>query len=233
MANSLGFSFSHPDLLAQALVHSSYANEHPKEGLQHNERLEFLGDAVLDLVVSDWLYHLDPAMDEGIMTRVRASIVCERSLAATAQHFHLGEHLLMGCGELGQSGRCRASILADTFEALVGAVFLDSGIEAVYRFVESTLGDTLRLAQQGLLLRDYKSQLQEELQKEGPRTIAYELLHESGPAHDRFFEVAVQAEGVVLGRGTGNSKKAAEQQAAKAGLESLYSGRETSTEVKG
>lgn len=221
LAISLDLTFSRPELLAQALVHSSYANEHPKQGVQHNERLEFLGDAVLDLVISDWLYHLVPTMDEGAMTRARASVVCERSLAAAAQSIHLGECLLLGCGERGSNRKIRPSILADAFEALTGAIYLDSGIAAVRRFAEQTLSEAVMQTQQGLLLQDYKSQLQEELQKEGSRNIVYELVRESGPAHDRVFEVIVLVEGELFGQGKGSAKKAAEQQAARAGLEKI------------
>ena len=221
LAISLGFSFSRPELLAQALVHSSYANEHPKAGISHNERLEFLGDAVLDLVVSDWLYCLTPAMDEGAMTRARASVVCERSLANAAQAIHLGEYLLLSCGERGADRLLRPSILADAFEAVAGAIYLDGGLVAVRQFAERTLNEAVKQVQQGFLLRDYKSQLQEELQKEGPRSIVYELVHESGPAHNKLFEVAVLVEDELLGRGVGSTKKAAEQQAAMAGLEKI------------
>ena len=221
LAISLGFSFSQPELLDQALVHSSYANEHPKEGIRHNERLEFLGDAVLDLVVSDWLFNLTPAMDEGAMTRARASVVCERSLAAAAQTIRLGEYLLLGCGERGADRLFRPSILADALEAVAGAIYLDGGLEAVRRFAELTLGEAVRRAQKGLLLRDYKTQLQEELQKEGPRNIVYELACESGPAHKKSFEVTVLVDGQLMGRGRGSTKKAAEQQAARAGIEKL------------
>lgn len=221
MAISLGFSFSAPELLEQALVHSSYANEHPKEGICHNERLEFLGDAVLDLVVSDWLYHLRPMLAEGAMTKARASVVCESSLAAAAQDLRLGECLLLGCGE---RGALQPSILADVFEAVTGAIYLDGGMDAAREFVRRTLGDAVERAQQGRFMHDFKSELQEELQKEGPRSIVYQLIRESGPAHKKSFEVLVLADGEPLGQGSGASKKAAEQQAAKAALRSVMAG---------
>ena len=219
LEDSLGFSFQHPELLAQALVHSSYANEHCQDGIQHNERLEFLGDAVLDLIVSEWLFSMEPEMDEGTMTKARASVVCEGSLASAAQAIHLGDFLLLGCGERTKERYCRASVLADAFEAVIGAIYLDSGLAAVRKFAEQALGEAVYQARQGLLLKDYKSQLQEELQKAGPCDIVYELLHESGPAHNRSFAVQVQVEGRILGSGIGKTKKAAEQQAAKAALE--------------
>ena len=218
-AESLGFSFHSPELLAQALVHSSYANEHAQDGVVHNERLEFLGDAVLDLVVSDWLYKLTPEMDEGAMTRARASVVCESNFAAAAQSLHLGDFILLGCGERTGKNQYRASILSDAFEALAGAIYLDSGLAAVRRFAELALGDAVLRSQQGLMVKDYKSLLQEELQKTGPREIVYELICESGPAHNRSFEVLVRVVGQCLGNGLGKTKKAAEQQAAKAALE--------------
>ena len=148
-AESLGFPFRCPELLAQALVHSSYANEHTQEGIQHNERLEFLGDAVLDLVVSDWLFKLSPELDEGAMTRARASVVCERSLATAAHTVQLGKHLLLGCGERTEGRSVRASILADAFEAVAGALYLDGGLAAVRRFAELALGEAVLQAQQG------------------------------------------------------------------------------------
>ena len=219
LAESPGISFHRPELLSQALVHSSYANEHSQEGVQHNERLEFLGDAVLDLVVSDWLFRLAPEMDEGAMTKARASVVCESSLAAAALSLHLGDYLLLGCGEKSGGAHCRVSILADAFEALAGAIYLDGGLAAVMKFAQIYLGGAVLQAQHGLLVKDYKSQLQEILQKAGPRDIVYELANESGPAHNRSFEVRVYVEGQCLGSGLGKTKKAAEQQAAQAALD--------------
>ena len=221
LADSLGLSFQHPELLAQALVHSSYANEHSQEGIQHNERLEFLGDSVLDLIIGEWLFSLSPEMDEGTMTKTRASVVCESSLAAAAQEIQLGDFLLLGYGERTKERYCRASVLADAFEAVIGAIYLDSGLTAVRRFVEHVLGEAVHQSLQGLLMKDYKSYLQEELQKAGPCDIVYELVNESGPAHNRSFEVRVQVEGQTMGTGAGKTKKAAEQQAAKIALEKV------------
>ena len=221
LMTTLGFSFDNPLLLDEALVHSSYANEQPKSQVRHNERLEFLGDTVLDLVVSDWLFQVQPEMDEGTMTQARASVVCERSLAAAAQNIQLGKYLLLGCGERSHDGKYPASILADAFEALIGAVYLDSGLETVRIFVEKLLQETLTEVQNGCLIQDYKSQLQQELQKEGARTILYQLIEQTGPAHERTFSVEVYADGEVLGSGSGKSKKAAEQAAAKAALETF------------
>lgn len=219
LMTALGFSFKQPQLLLQALVHSSYAHENPKLHLAHNERLEFLGDAVLELIVSDWLYQSSPELSEGAMTRARAAAVCEGSLSSAAGRIGLHEYLFLGCGEQSAEARVRPSILADAYEAVVGAIFLDGGMVAAKQFVETNLGDTLRQARQGMLNSDYKTSLQEELQKEGPRAIVYEVDEETGPAHARQFRVTVSVDGVRLGSGTGKSKKQAEQSAAQAALE--------------
>ena len=222
LMTTLGFTFRTPQLLSEALVHSSYAHEHPKRRIKHNERLEFLGDAVLDLVVSDWLFRLNADMTEGAMTQARASVVCEKSLAAVAERIRLGDYLMLGCGERSKDGSYPASILADAFEALIGAIYLDCGLENVRLFIETMLKDILILAQSGDLVQDFKSQLQQELQKEGPRTIIYQLVAQAGPPHDRTFSVEVWVDGEVLGSGAGKSKKEAEQAAAQAAIESKY-----------
>jgi ribonuclease-3 len=215
---TLGFSFRQPELLSQALIHSSYANEHAKPEILHNERLEFLGDAVLDLVVSEWLFRTYPNLAEGPMTRARASVVRERSLAAAARQIKLGEYLLLGAGERISDDGGNASILADAFEAIIGAVFLDGGLIPATTLIEKFLGRTMAQAIAGNAIEDYKTKLQEELQKEGSRHIVYEVLTESGPAHAREFAVTVKVDGQTLGSGTGKTKKRAEQEAAKAAL---------------
>lgn len=218
LMTALGFSFNQPQLLLQALVHSSYAHENPKLRIAHNERLEFLGDAVLELIVSNWLYRSLPELSEGEMTRARSSVVCERSLSTAAYQICLHDYLLLGCGEQSDEAKVRPSILADAFEAVVGALYLDGGMDAANQFVETTLRDTLIQAGQGLLYLDYKTKLQEVLQKEGPRNIVYELEKEIGPAHARQFTVTVLVDGLRLGSGTGKTKKQAEQEAAQAAL---------------
>ena len=175
LMTALGFSFKQPQLLLQALVHSSYAHENPKLHLAHNERLEFLGDAVLELIVSDWLYQSSPELSEGAMTRARAAAVCEGSLSSAAGRIGLHEYLFLGCGEQSAEARVRPSILADAYEAVVGAIFLDGGMVAAKQFVETNLGDTLRQARQGMLNSDYKTSLQEELQKEVLELVARRL----------------------------------------------------------
>jgi len=215
---TLGFSFQQPALLTQALIHSSYANEHPKQGLLHNERLEFLGDAVLDLVVSERLFRNHPDLAEGPMTLARSAIVRERSLADVARRINLGDYLLLGCGEKIIEGDGNSSILADAFEAVIGAVYLDGGLAAVTTMIEKFLGAAMVEVNQGVATEDYKTKLQEDLQREGSRDIVYELLRESGPAHAREFSVTVKVDGQPLGSGVGKTKKKAEQEAAKAAL---------------
>ena len=216
---ALGFSFKQPMLLSQALAHSSFAHENPQFPAQNNERLEFLGDAVLDLVVSEWLFGCCPELDEGAMTRARAMVVCETSLAAASLQIDLGRYLLLGCGERTSGANPRPSILADAFEAVVGAIYLDGGLVRAKAFVESVLAENLVQAREGLLISDHKSKLQEELQKDGARSIVYELVAESGPAHAREFVVQVVVDGCVLGNGSGRTKKQAEQDAAKSALQ--------------
>ena len=218
---TLGFSFAQPQLLLQALVHSSYANENPKMEIAHNERLEFLGDAVLELIVSNWLYRVEPELTEGAMTRARSAVVCERSLAAAARQIGLQQYILLGCGEQASDAKGRPSILADAFEAVIGAMYLDGGLAVTTTFVETVLAEMLVQARTGLLFADYKTMLQEELQKEGPKNIVYAVTIESGPAHARQFTVSVSLDGTVLGVGTGKSKKIAEQSAAQAALNHL------------
>ena len=217
----LGFEYNNIQLLITALTHRSYVNEHKKSVSEHNERLEFLGDAVLDLVVSEWLFRAVPDLNEGTMTQARAAVVCERSLAGVARQLRLGDYLLLGRGERSRNGDYPDSILADALEALIGAIHVDGGIGAVRVFLERILADELVRAQQGSLVQDYKSQLQQELQKVGPRSIVYQLISQSGPPHNRLFTVEVWVDGEVLGSGSGKSKKEAEQLAAQAALAML------------
>ncbi len=221
LMTSLGYSFQQPELLAEALVHSSYAHEQTDTQLPHNERLEFLGDAVLDLVVSECLFRAVPELNEGAMTQARAAVVCERSLAALAHQLRLGEHLQLGRGERSRNGSYPDSILADALEAVIGAMYVDGGLAAVGGFVKKILAEELVLAQQGVLVQDFKSQLQQELQKSGPRIIVYQLISQSGPPHDRTFTVEVWVDGEALGSGSGKSKKEAEQLAAQTALATL------------
>ncbi len=211
----LGYRFTDAGLLQTALTHSSYVREQPRAG-QSNERLEFLGDAFFDAIIGEELYRLFPKKEEGFLSRVRATIVCEPSLAEQAEHLDLGSFLLMGNGEDRNGGRKRPSILADALEAVMGAIYLDGGFDAVSRTVlrlfRSVIDDTTRGK---YLVHDYKTALQEKLQAEGQTDICYEMLSQSGPDHDKTFTCGVFVGGQLKAQGTGKSKKQAEQMAAK------------------
>lgn len=216
----IGITFSDPSLLQQAFTHSSYVNEH-REGIHRdNERLEFLGDAVLELAVSHFLYKTYPYMEEGDMTKLRAAIVCEPSLVSFAQEMNFGEYMLLGKGEEMTGGRNRPALLADAFEAFIGALFLDGGMETVIRFLDQWVFPKI-LSGAFSHMMDYKSQLQEYIQQSGSATVEYEIVEERGPAHDREFVAQVFLNGVCYGEGTGKSKKEAEQQAARIALDRL------------
>ena len=216
----LQYEFRKPELLERALTHSSYANDVTGSAFNGNERLEFLGDSILDAVVSVFLYN-NYEKAEGDMTKVRAAVVCERSLAAISRKFGLWEFLRLGRGEEATGGRTRDSIIADGVEAVIGAVFLDGGLEAASNTVGLLLKDSMDEALAGRLFDDYKTAFQEAVQKNGPADIRYILVSESGPDHAKVFECAVCVNGGEAGRGSGNSKKQAEQAAAKAALMSL------------
>jgi ribonuclease-3 len=218
--NRIGIEWKDIDLLHLALTHSSYFIE-KKERLRNNQRLEFLGDAVLELIVSDYLYNSYPDRTEGELTKLRASIVCESSLARVARELDLGSCLYMGKGEERSGGRDRPSILADAFESLLGAVYLDSGLARATDFTLARLREVISDVVQGRVERDYKTELQEILQKKSNSPVNYLILKEEGPAHDKFFTAGVICAGKRMGIGTGHSKKEAEQQAAKNALECL------------
>lgn len=217
---ALGHSFSRPDLLRLALTHPSIAHEQGG-GQQHNQRLEFLGDAVLQLVLTAELYEKFPSLGEGPLTQARAQMVNRTSLAKQGRRLNLGEHLVLSRGEDSSGGRLRTSTVADAFEALVGAVYLDAGYEAtrqiVLRLFRGSFGELLELPN----LDNPKGELQELLQATSPEPPHYEILSATGPDHDRCFECAVYHHGVELGRGVGRSKKTAEGQAAFNALNSL------------
>lgn len=202
-----------------ALVHSSWANEHPEEGPCSNERLEFVGDAVLGLIVGQRIFLDRPAWNEGRMSRTRSKIVCESSLADAARGMGLGALLLLGRGEEATNGRDRASILADATEAVIGSLYLDSGLAACERFVMKILAQAYAAALEDTREADWKTMLQERLQRNGSIGIEYRIVSSEGPAHDRVFHMEVAAAGRVLGTGTGKSKKEAEQAAARQALE--------------
>lgn len=211
----IGYCFKDKTLGRLALTHSSYANEHAKGKLENNERLEFLGDAVLEIVSSDFLFHAFPNDPEGKLTRQRASMVCEPTLAICARELGLGEHLLLGKGEDATGGRKRDSILSDALEALIGAIYLDGGFTNAKEFIHRHILNDLEHKQ---LFFDSKTILQEMVQKNGSEHLYYELLGESGPDHDKEFHVRACVGERALSEGKGRTKKAAEQQAAYAAI---------------
>lgn len=209
--NNIQYTFKNKSLLELALTHSSYANE-SKAHIEYNERLEFLGDAVLQLVTSEKLYKEHPDMPEGRMSKQRAALVCEDALANYSKQIDLGAFLFLGKGEENTGGRERPSILADAFEAVIGAIFLDGGINNAKKFILRFLND------KELHLKDFKTLLQEIIQKNPGERLSYVVIAEEGPDHDKSFTVEVKLNSNSIGQGTGKSKKAAEQQAAKEAL---------------
>lgn len=211
LQEKIGYQFKDVNLLKQALTHSSFSNEQKINKIKNYERLEFLGDAVLELVSSEFLFKENPGLPEGELTKLRASMVCEPALAYCAKDINLGEYILLGKGEEATGGRKRDSITSDVMEAVIGAIFLDGGIEAakahILRFILSDLENKK-------LFYDSKTILQEMIQKEGPEILHYELLSETGPDHDKTFSVAAKVGDKVVGKGSGRTKKAAEQNAA-------------------
>lgn len=218
---NLSYRFRKEQLLRNALTHSSYSNENRMEYRVNNERLEFLGDAIFDAVISDALYHQDRIREEGELTKIRAAIVCESSLVEQALRLGIGEHLILGKGEEGTGGRKRSSILADAMEALMGAVYLDGGFEQARNFILELFQDTIQKAAEGLLHSDYKTEVQELLQSRGESEIQYLIEKEEGPDHDKLFYTILQAGGMEIGRGAGRSKKESEQRAAQDALVQL------------
>ncbi len=212
---TIGYRFKDRKYLEIALTHSSYANEARNSG-PNNERQEFLGDAVLSVIVADYIFR-HRKVPEGELTKIRASLVCETALAQFARQIHLGRHLLLGRGEAQNGGSARPSIISDAFEALIAAIYLDGGIDAARAFVLPFIVDTVEHAT-GTDLHDYKTQLQEVVQKNPEERVTYALVEESGPDHDKRFAVEVRLNSNVIGRGEGRSKKLAEQQAAKEAL---------------
>ncbi len=216
----LGISFRNKDLLQQAMVHRSYSNENPQSPLASNERLEFLGDAVLGFVVADELYCRFPELPEGRLTRLRAALVCQDGLFRLAERFGLGDFLLLGHGEETSNGRSKPSNLARTLEALIGAIYLDQSPDQARRFILGLLGQEIN-EQYKCAPADYKSQLQELLHARSHAAPVYRVIQTSGPDHDKLFTVQVMEGQEPLARGTGRSKKIAEAAAARAALDIL------------
>ena len=218
LEEKLGYVFHDKELMLHALTHSSYANEHRSAGLTSNERLEFLGDSVLGMVVADYLFRIHGNMPEGELTRTRAALVCEGSLHEVAKTLGLGDYLRLGKGEDAGGGRTRPSILADATEALLAAVYLDGGLTPARAIIRKFILDK---EQEKAVDRDYKTALQELVQRTPGQAIVYELVDEIGPDHARVFVMEVSVGGMPTGRGRGRTKKEAEQLAARAALEKL------------
>ncbi len=216
LEKNLGYEFQDKKLLQHALIHSSYAAEHNMEYAENNERLEFIGDAYLDAVVGKKLFESMQDQPEGVLSKTRANIVCEGSLANVARQVGIGDFLLLGHGEELHGGRDKDSILSDAMEAIIGAIILEAGYDACDAVVLNLFRENILLALQGKLYHDYKSALQEKMQASHKKGhLDYVLVSEEGPDHDKTFTVSVQANGKVLGTGTGRNKKTAEQEAAR------------------
>ena len=213
-------SFKNEALLVEAMIHSSYANEHKEMKGIYNERIEFLGDAVLELTISDWLFRQFPHFQEGQLTKLRAQIVCEDSLSLLAKECSLNEYLLLGKGETLSGGREKPAILCDVFEAFIGALYLDKGVNEVQRFLNLVVIPKINNGRYELIT-DFKTELQEYLQQNGPVHIRYELVKEEGPSHDKIFTVQLIVDGKKYKTASGKTKKAAEQMAAKLTMEEL------------
>jgi len=220
LEKKIGYTFRSPRLLETALTHSSYANEKHDGGCESYERLEFLGDSILGFTTAEFLYAHEPALPEGSMTRLRAELVCESSLHKVALALDLGRYMRLGKGEERSGGRERPSILADMVEAIIAALYLDAGLEQAKSFIMSRVLKDAEISEEHRS-QDYKTVLQELVQRKADQHIAYELIGESGPDHNKRFTFRVSVNGVSAGEGTGRTKKEAEQMAAKQALETL------------
>ncbi len=218
LQNNIGYHFKNIALLNEALTHSSYANEHKSKHIKYNERLEFLGDAVLSIVVSDYIFKNCPDLPEGELTKLRASLVCEKSLFEFAKQINLGKYLMLSKGEKNNGGANRPSILSDAFEALIAAIYIDGNMEAASKHILNFIIPVVKNSKKKRIV-DYKTTLQEIIQKNPGEKIEYYLVGESGPDHNKHFVVEVHLNSNVIGKGGGRSKKEAEQQAAREALE--------------
>ena len=218
LQNKIGYQFKNPALLNEALTHSSYANEHKSQHIKYNERLEFLGDSVLSIVVSDYIYKNCPELPEGELTKLRASLVCEKSLYEFAKKIDLGKYLILSKGERNNGGADRPSILSDAFEALIAAIYIDGGLAPASKHILNFVIPAIKNSKKKKI-NDYKTTLQEIIQKNPGEKLEYILVKESGPDHNKHFVVEVHLNSNVIGKGGGRSKKEAEQQAAREALE--------------
>ena len=218
LEENLGYTFSNKELLKKALTHTSYAYEN---NVESNEKLEFLGDSILEFVSSTYLYEKYSHLKEGEMTKVRATVVCEKSLYKVAKRLNFSDFLYLGKSERQSGGEDRPAILADSVEAVIAAMFLDGGIETAEKFIIENLKDEIEIASKNVGQKDYKTVLQEKLQEHGMVEIKYTILREIGPDHDKIFEAQVECNNKKLAIGTGKSKKQAEMEAARKALENL------------
>lgn len=216
----IGYEFVSRDILMLALTHSSYANEIKDRESPYNERLEFLGDSVLGVIISEYVYNKHKDCKEGELTKMRSKIVCEATLSECARSIDLGEYMLFGKGEEMTGGRTRRSILADAFEALLAAIYLDAGMSVVKPILFNLMNDKIEMAEKGLIVDDYKTHLQEIIQTKKDNKIRYELIEEMGPDHKKVFKTAVKLNNEIIGVGEGRSKKESEQEAAMVALRS-------------
>ena len=213
----INYEFKNKEYILEALTHSSYSNEN--KNYPFNERLEFLGDSVLSIVISDYLFKKETKLPEGELTKIRANIVCEESLSEVSKNIHLGKYMLLGKGEEATGGRERISILADALEAVIAAIYLDGGIKCAREFILTNMEKIINDSIKGKIFRDYKTCLQEVLQSNGENNIWYKLIEEKGPDHNKRVVMEVGINDTVLGVGEGKSKKDAEQVAAKCALD--------------
>ena len=212
LEENIGYTFKNKNLIKNALTHTSYAYEHR---VQSNEKLEFLGDSILEFISSEYLYNQYTNLKEGEMTKVRATVVCEKSLYKVAILHNFSDFLYLGKSEIITGGNKRVAILADSVEAVIAAIYIDGGIEPARKFIVENLKKEIEIATKNVGQKDYKTVLQEELQKNGDVKIEYEIISEKGPDHNKTFEAQVSLNGKILAQGKGKSKKEAEMQAAK------------------
>lgn len=216
--SNIGYKFKNKQLLKKALTHTSYAYE---KNVESNEKLEFLGDSILEFISSKYLYENYKNLNEGEMTKVRASVVCEASLHKVAISHDFSDFLYLGKSEIANNGKERPAILADAVEAVIAAIYHDGGLEEAEKFIIKNLKDEIKIASKNVGLKDYKTVLQEKLQNHGNVHIEYNIINESGPDHNKLFTAEVKCNGKVLANGTGTSKKSAEMEAAKKALSEL------------
>lgn len=217
----IAYNFKDKETILTAITHSSYANERKTKKTKYNERIEFLGDSVLSLVISEYLYKMYSNLPEGELTVTRAKIVCESSLSKCAHNIELGNYLMLGKGEELSGGRSKPSILSDAYEALIGAIHIDGGFETAKGFILKYMENIIKSCVEGKLFYDFKTQLQELVQQNGEQSISYNVIDESGPDHNKTFITEVRINNVISGQGNGRSKKESEQSAAKNALDKL------------